>query len=139
VLKIIIATSILPLTLLYNLSPAQAQFARSAIGDPSGLQLLQRGERDDREKSMEEVRSCLGADGLEEALRHGFRAINLDKSNGYAYFAVGASIMIYAPENAEDALPYLERAHTIFRIDGDVPGMEMVEEFLERIKNSTEL
>ncbi len=126
--------------LLTLAQPVRSQSNSSSIGsittqnaNPSrGLQLHQRrGEQDDRVRSMEEVRNCIDADGLEEALRHGIQAISLDKSNGYAYFAVGASIIFYAPENAEDASPYLERAYSLFRIEGDRDGMQMIEKFLE--------
>jgi hypothetical protein len=138
-IKLIIATSIvLPLTLIDNHNSAQAQSNFSAI-EPNGLQILQRGERDDRTRSMVKVGKCIDADGLEAALHHGIRAIKIDESNGYAYFCTGASMIIYKSKNAEDALPYLEHSYKLFRSEGDAEGLQMIVTFLERITNSNGL
>jgi hypothetical protein len=144
VTTLLLASITLPLTLTH---PACAQFNSSAIEDstsqianPSrGLQILQQDGRDDRTLSMGEVGKCIDADGLEKALRHGIRAIEIDESNGYAYFCAGASIIIYTPEDAKDAVPYLEHSYKLFQIEGDGDGMQMIEEFLERIANSNGL
>jgi hypothetical protein len=91
-------------------SDVDVQADQSATGDTSGLQILRQGERDNRTRSMKEVQNCIEADGLEAALHHGLQAINIDLSNGYAYFCTGASMIIYKSENAEDALPYIEHS-----------------------------
>jgi hypothetical protein len=149
-LKIIIATSIFPLTLIHNLSPVRAESPK-AIGDITNLTVkiarnplqaapVEESDDDDSDTEASSAREASSAyikagyeaeqaDQAELALANYYTAMKVDPTNGHAYLMAGHLQGFLG--NTKAGIDCLEMSLKLFKAEGDSDCYKIAYELLQ--------